>query len=609
MGRPPRHRPHDDNPARAVIARFGGARALARLLEFPPTTVQGWYERGVIPAWRQPAVLLAASSAGLALSPRDFFGPEAIVAQRAIDERTPARGEGTATALEVLTVAEMGEADRRAIAGGTPGINLMEAAGAAVAEEVMRRFPDRPAIVLCGPGNNGGDGFVAARLLRESGRSVRLALLGDFGALKGDAAIAAASFKGTVEPLGSEVLTGAGANGAVIVDALFGAGLARPLEGAALATVKTLNRRRLPVIAVDLPSGVQGDTGAVLGGDEGAAPSAVATVTFFRKKPAHLIVPGRELCGDVVVAEIGIPAAVLGVIAPRIAENAPALWAESFPWPRLSDHKYRRGHAVVGGGAHMTGAARLAARACLRIGAGLVTIASPPEALAIYATTMPGILMTVVAHPADFATMLADPRKNAVLLGPGNGVTPATRAHVLFALEAGRRCVLDADALTVFAERPQDLIAALNGAAETSRGPAAVLTPHEGEFARLFGRVHLAGPGGAVLESKIDRARAAAEAAKAVVLLKGADTVIAHPDGRVRINANAPPTLATAGAGDVLAGMIAGLIAQGMEPVAAASAAAWLHGAAAAAFGPGLIAEDLPDLIPSALSELRSVTD
>jgi NAD(P)H-hydrate epimerase len=597
MGRPPRRRPNDTNPARAILSRFGGVRALARVLDLPATTVQGWYERGVIPARRQADLLAAAARAGIPLGADDFFRTSVGVRPRS----------ATAPGPEVLTAAEMAEADRRTIAAGTPGIALMEAAGRAVAEEVLRRFPDRTVVVLCGPGNNGGDGFVAARMLAEAGRPVRLALLGGRNALKGDAALASAAYGGPVEPLSPDLLTGVVPDKTVIVDALFGAGLTRPLEGAARAVVHALERRGLPVIAVDLPSGLHGDSGRVLGGGQGAAPRAVATITFFRKKPAHLLVTGREMCGDVVVSDIGIPSTVLTAIVPRAAENGPSLWADAFPWPRLSAHKYTRGHAVIVGGGQMTGAARLAARGCQRAGAGLVTIVSPPEALSIYATANPGVLTATIAHPFDLIALLDDTRKNVVLLGPGGGSNEATRAHVLFALEAGRQCVLDADALTAFDDRPQDLIAALRDTAARRNGPAAVLTPHEGEFARLFARAALELPAGGEGD-KLARARAAAQATDAIVLLKGADTVIAHPDGRVRINANAPPTLATAGAGDVLAGIITGLIAQGMEPFAAASAGAWLHGAAAQTFGPGLIAEDLPELLPKVLRELKTTS-
>ncbi len=483
----------------------------------------------------------------------------------------------------ILTVAEMAQADALAIAGGVPGLTLMEAAGEAVAREVHRCWPRAPVAVLCGPGNNGGDGFVAARLLQEAGWPVRLALLGERGALRGDAAAAAARWPGEVAALTPAVLDGA----AVAVDALFGAGLARPLEGAVRDVVEAVNARRLPCLAVDLPSGVQGDNGQVLG----AAPQATATVTFFRRKPAHLLLPGRELAGEVVVADIGIPAAVLDEIRPTLVENTPGLWLERFPWPRLDDHKYRRGHLLIAGGEVMTGAARLAAWAARRIGTGLVTLACTRANHPIYAADSAGLITAIIDDDAGFAALLADTRRNALLIGPGHGVTPQTRQRTLAGLAAGKACVIDADALTVFADRPQDLF-------DSARAPS-LLTPHEGEFARLF-------PDLARLPNKLERARQAARRAKTTLLLKGADTVIAAPDGRAAINSNAPATLATGGTGDVLAGMAAGLLAQGLPPFEAAAAAAWLHGDAAAAFGPGLIAEDLPDQLPAALTRLRT---
>ncbi|WP_448187936.1 NAD(P)H-hydrate dehydratase [Azospirillum sp. sgz301742] len=478
----------------------------------------------------------------------------------------------------LLTVAEMQRADLLAIAGGVPGPVLMENAGAAVAREIRARWAPRPVAVLCGPGNNGGDGFVVARLLAEAGWPVRLGLLGSRAALKGDAAQAARRWAGAVEPLGPSLLDGA----PLVVDALFGAGLVRPLDGAARDLVEAM--AGLTVVAVDIPSGVHGDTGAVLG----AAPAAALTVTFFRKKPGHLLLPGRLRCGETIVADIGIPGAVLDSIAPRQWENGPELWAARYPWPRAESHKYARGHAVVMGGGRMTGAGRLAARAALRAGAGLVTVACPPEAFAIYAAGSPSLIVEPAADDEAFAALLADARKNALLLGPGAGVGVHTRARVLTALDAGRDCVLDADALTSFAGAPADLLDRLNS--------RCVLTPHEGEFARLFD----------VEGDKLARARAAAARCGAVVLLKGADTVIAAPDGRAALNANAPPELATAGAGDVLAGLILGLLAQGMDGFDAACAAAWLHGEAAAQVGPGLIAEDLPDALPAVLRRLRA---
>ncbi|HTH17916.1 MAG TPA: NAD(P)H-hydrate dehydratase [Magnetospirillum sp.] len=477
---------------------------------------------------------------------------------------------------EVLSVAEMYRADALAMAGGIKGELLMEAAGHAVARELRRRFKPCRVAILCGPGNNGGDGFVVARLLERAGYAVRLALLGDVVNLKGDAALMAERWTGAVEPLGPHVLGRAD----VVVDALFGAGLVRPLSGVAAEMVAQIKARGLPVVAVDVPSGVDGDTGAILGD----APHALVTVTFFRKKPGHLLLPGRLACGEVVVADIGMPASVLGEVEPSVAENVPALWRSRYPWPQAEGHKYARGHLVVVGGAAMTGAARLAAHAARRVGAGLATIAAPPEALATYRAGDPG---TIVASLDEFHALLADPRKNAVVMGPGAGTGEALRQRVLAALKAGKAAVLDADGLTSFADDPRELFKALSA--------NVVLTPHDGEFDRLFG---------ACKGSRLERARQAASRAGAVVLLKGADTVIAHPDGRALINANAPPTLATAGSGDVLAGLIGGLLAAGMDAFDAAAAAAWLHGAAAAAFGPGLIAEDIAEIQPSVLATL-----
>jgi NAD(P)H-hydrate epimerase len=483
--------------------------------------------------------------------------------------------------IELLRVAEMYRADAAAIARGTSGMTLMENAGAGIAQAIVGRWTRRPVAVLCGPGNNGGDGFVVARLLAERGWPVRLALLGTRAALKGDAALAAKQWTGTAEALTPAVLDGAG----LVVDALFGAGLARPLEGEAAATVETANLSGLPIVAVDVPSGVNGDTGLA----QGPAIQATLTVTFFRRKPGHLLMPGRRLCGDIHVVDIGIPDAVLDEIRPLGRANEPAAFVDRFPWPAPEGHKYARGHAViVSGGAAATGAAKLAARAALRIGAGLVTVAAPPEAVPPLAASLEAVMTRSVQGAPGLAAMLKDARLNAILLGPGNGVSTLTRQRVLAALATGRGVVLDADAISTFAGDAATLFAAI-------KGPT-VLTPHDGEFARLFD----------VAGDRLSRALAAAERSGAVVLLKGPDTVIAAPDGRYAINANAPPTLATAGAGDVLAGMIVGLLAQGMPAFEAAQAAAWLHGEAAARFGPGLTSEDLPDLTPAALGALKA---
>jgi ADP-dependent NAD(P)H-hydrate dehydratase / NAD(P)H-hydrate epimerase len=481
----------------------------------------------------------------------------------------------------LLTPQQMGEADRLTIAGGIAGSVLMENAGRAVADAISRRFLPRPVAVLCGPGNNGGDGFVAARVLAQRGWPVRLALLGDRGAVTGDAAAAVSRWPGKVEALSIAVFDGAG----LVVDALFGAGLARPIEGLAAKIIAAIGERDVPVIAVDVPSGIDGASGEV----RGVAPKAALTVTFFRRKPGHLLMPGRIFCGEAIVAPIGIDRAVLRKIAPDTVANHPSWWLDRFPWPDAAGHKYGRGHALVAAGAVMTGAARLAARGAARTGAGLVTVVAPEATFPIYAAALTGVIVQPVAGLEDFATLLADKRRNAALIGPGAGLGAETRDKTLAILAAGKSGVLDADALTVFGDQPAALFAAI-------RGPC-VMTPHEGEFARLFDAV-----GG-----KLDRARRAAKQSGAVIVLKGPDTVIAAPDGRAAINENAPPTLATAGSGDVLAGIVLGLLAQAMPAFEAAAAAVWLHGEAARRFGAGLVAEDLIDTLPAALSALKQM--
>ena len=485
--------------------------------------------------------------------------------------------------IELLTTAQMAQADRLAITGGIAGIALMENAGRAVADAVAARAPAGGAIaIVAGPGNNGGDGFVAARLLAARGFFVRLALVGDRAKLKGDAAEAARRFGGEIELASPRALEGA----AVVVDALFGAGLDRPVAGVAADMIAALNACGAPIVAVDLPSGINGTTGAVMG----AAVQAVETVTFFRRKPAHVLLPGRLHCGPVHIADIGIPGEVLESVRPRWFLNRPALWEARFPVPRVDGHKYARGHAVVvSGGASHTGAARMAARAALRAGAGLVTIASPRAALIVNATANLAVMVRPVDGASELGAFLADRRLNALVLGPGGGVGQQMRELVAAGLNGPRAVVLDADALTSFEDDPQALYAAL-----ATRDQPAVLTPHAGEFARLFKN----DPEITGRTSKIDKALAAAARTGAVVLLKGPDTVIASPDGRAAISDNAPPWLATAGAGDVLAGFIAGFLAQGMPGFEAAAAAAWLHGEAATHVGPGLIAEDLPEAVP-----------
>lgn len=488
--------------------------------------------------------------------------------------------------VELLTPEEMADADRRTIAAGTRSALLMERAGAAVAQAAARlAAPGSHIAVLAGPGNNGGDGFVAARHLADAGYRVAVHLVGDRAALKGDAGLMARQWTGPVEVAGRDF----GHDADLIVDALFGAGLDRPVEGQAADVIDAANESGVPILAVDLPSGVDGTTGAILG----RAIMARETVTFFRRKPGHLLLPGRILAGIVTLADIGIDSDCLRAIRPRAFHNNPGLWLPALPVPRLDGHKYQRGHAlVISGPLTGTGAARLAARAALRAGAGLVTIASPADAIVANAAQLTAIMLVRLYEAEGLTEILADPRKNVVVLGPALGVGAPTAALVSAALGSGAAVVIDADGLTSYADGPD----ALFGACRSRRAPV-VLTPHDGEFARLFPQL-------ADMPSKLERARKAAALSGAIVVLKGPDTVVAAPDGLAAIADNAPPYLATAGAGDVLAGIVGGLLAQEMPPFEAAIAAVWLHGAAATAFGPGLISEDLPDMLPKVLSPL-----
>ncbi|RCS24244.1 NAD(P)H-hydrate dehydratase [Phyllobacterium salinisoli] len=492
---------------------------------------------------------------------------------------------------ELLTPMEMGEADRLAIAAGPcDGYALMRNAGAVIAQAVLSRFPDAGRIaILCGPGNNGGDGYVVAKLLEEAGLDV--ACFRNHAPREGsDALLAAADYHGPVHLLDNFTP----GDFELVIDALYGAGLSRPIDGIERLIVEAVNASGMPVVAVDLPSGVSGASGAVLG----AAFEAMLTVTFFRKKPGHVLQPGRDRCGEIVVADIGIRENVLDAITPQCFENTPYLWLRAFPTLSNDTHKYRRGHvAVFSGGPTATGAARLSARAAARIGAGAVTVLSPPDALLVNAAHLTSIMLRKTESVADAVDFIRDRKVFSAVLGPGFGDAARICALVPALLdrhqtgEAFKGLVLDADALTAFEDNPHMLFDAAGKHVD-----ALVLTPHEGEFQRLFGSI-----GVDPTLSKLEKARAAARRANAVIIYKGPDTVIAAPDGRVAINTNATPLLATAGSGDVLAGMVAGMLAQGMPAFEAATAAVWLHADAAKRFGPGLIAEDLPEMLPEVL--------
>ena len=469
---------------------------------------------------------------------------------------------------ELLTPAEMVRADAAALAAGMRTETLMEAAGRAVARAIRARFRPCRTLVLAGPGNNGGDGYVAARYLEQAGWPVAVAALAPPSPSTA-AAAAAARWNGPMVAFSAAEAARAG----LVVDALFGAGLTRPLAPEIVDILRTV---QAPLVAVDVPSGLDGATGQVLG----HAPQAALTISFFRLKPGHLLLPGRALCGETLLADIGLPEALLEGIAPQCWRNHPSLWA--LPSLELSAHKYTRGHLTILAGASMPGAARLAASAARRLGAGLVTLhAENLELAAMLRADAPGQLVS----DATLDALLADARRKVWLAGPGLLPHEATRAAIRSVIDAGKILVADAGALMAATEAP-DLL----------RG-AAVITPHAGEFARLFGA-----PGA----DRLAATRTAAARLGAVVVLKGPDSIIAAPDGRVIINDNAPPSLATAGTGDILAGAIAALLAQGMAPFEAAAAAVWLHGAAAASGPPGLIAEDLPALIAKARHDLSS---
>jgi NAD(P)H-hydrate epimerase len=480
----------------------------------------------------------------------------------------------------------MAEAERHAMAEGVTGRHLMEKAGLAVADAIIKRWTRRRVAVLCGPGNNGGDGFVVARLLKEAGWPVHVSLAAERSSLRGDAAAMAELWHGQVASLSAASLQGA----ELIVDALFGTGLARPVSGVVAEVVDRLPDLAVPLVAVDIPSGIDGESGRVLG----QAVTADLTVTFCRKKPGLLLYPGRSFCGEVYLAQIDISDAAVAAAAPRLFENAHRLWL--LPRRSPEDHKYAAGHlTVVSGGPWNTGAARLAAVAGQRVGAGLVTVASPRAALPINAAHLTSIMLAEADDAMALGHLLADRRRNSVVLGPALGVGGETRAKVRAALGSGSAVVLDADALTSFEDVPHELYAAI---AEFPTRPV-VMTPHAGEFARLF---KLPKGGSA---SKVSQAREAAVLSGAVIVLKGSDTVVAAPNGKAVINANAPVWLATAGTGDVLAGMIGGLLAQGMAPFEAAAAAVFLHGEVAQHIGAGLVAEDLLGQIPVVLQRLH----
>lgn len=482
--------------------------------------------------------------------------------------------------LALLSVEEMYASDKWAIDHGVSGADLMDAAGRAVANEVLRRWPKGKVAVLCGPGNNGGDGFVAARYLSDFGWNATVALLGDRSDLKGDAGEAAERWHGVVVDLDPAAVEDVD----VVVDALFGAGLNRDVDGVVARTLEAVQGK--PIVAVDMPSGVNGDSGQILG----FAPDADVTVTFFRQKTGHSLYPGRGKCGEIVVADIGIDAAAIRDVQPLVVSNEPPLWVKAFPRPTPDQNKFSRGFACIAGGQEMTGAARLAARAAQRCGAGYVLLASPEKASTLYRVSLESVVVKGFRDTAGYRSLIEDDRINAYLIGPGLGQGFGASEQVLATLRLGRPSVIDADAITLFKDNRDVFFEALH--------EGVVLTPHEGEFSRLF-------PELIDETNKLERVRKAAQLAGCIILLKGPDTAIAAPDGRAVLTTNGSPDLATAGSGDVLAGAITGLISQSGDPFLSAIIGTWMHGEAARLLGTGLIAEDLPKAFVKVLNFLK----
>lgn len=488
-------------------------------------------------------------------------------------------------AAALLDSEQSRSADRAALDQGRSGEELMENAGRAVADLICEIYKPVPVIVVSGTGNNGGDGFIVARLLKDRGWDITLSVLGDKNQVQGDAVVALQKWEKAhrhATLFDKSQLVGQG----LIVDAIYGTGLSRKLDGNSKDAVESINNSDVPVISIDIPSGINASTGEVMG----SAIRATHTVTFVRPKLGHVLLPGKTYTGGLHVFDIGISGSN---VRPDYFLNSPALWRDSFFLPTPESNKYTRGHTlVIGAPIGTTGATKLAAHGALRSGSGLVSVVCTPETLPVYASALTAVMTKTASDMKQLSQLIEDEKTTAILLGPGCGDNETTRQQTLEILSHEKPTVLDADALSTFKDAPKNLFSAISG--------MAVLTPHEGEFRRLF---HEKG----LFEGlKHERARDAAEASGAVVVYKGNDTVVAAPDGRIAINAEAPVWLATAGSGDVLAGIIAGLLAQGMPGFEAACAGVWLHSKAAADFGPGLIAEDIATALPAVYRQLFS---
>jgi len=483
--------------------------------------------------------------------------------------------------LELMTAEQMKKADLKAIADGIPAIELIDTAARGLAKIIEDNFPPAPILFLNGPGNNGADGFIAADYLKKAGWDVRCACTVKRAELKNDAKVSVERWQGDIEPLNSNLGL---KNAAIVVDCIYGTGYSGVLPPEIVTLFDKIRMRKLQVVAADVPSGMNATTGITSPG----ALKPDVTVAFCRKKIAHVIMPSKEFCGKVRVADVQIPDATIAASGGTVFENDPALWLKDFPIPGPNTHKFERGHVVVYGGSEKTGAARLGAAAAQRAGAGLVSIATRPDAKQIYEMFRASIMTDSWTTAEEFRALLRDERKNAVLIGPGAGADDALRDAVRATLDFNKAAVLDADVFTAFKDNAKELFTRLSPDRH-------VLTPHEGEFERLFGTLD---------GNKLERAVKAAKLSNAVIVLKGSDTIIAAPDGTAVINTNAPSTLATAGSGDVLAGLITGLMAQGMKPFMAAAAGVWLHSETARNLGLGMASEDIITYTPQTLNRL-----
>jgi len=483
----------------------------------------------------------------------------------------------------ILTNEEMAEADQMTIASGVPSIELMENAGKAVFNNIPIKNIDR-VLLLIGPGNNGGDGFVVARLLIEIGISVDIFFYNN-GKISNDCKINkdkidSQSFISEIRNYSSY---------SYVIDALFGTGFTRKIPSQLEKIFSIVKKNKIPVYAIDIPSGINGNSSIV----NGDCLECVKTITFFNKKKCHYLYPGKNFCGEVIVEDIGIKTDVFKEMMPKIRNNNPELWIKEFPFPSSFDHKYSRGLLIINcGPIYKTGAARLAGRSAMRVGAGAVKLICDDEAAKVLEPQISVELISVVKEKNEIQQIFKDRKVSSILVGPGNGVNDETKSRTLLALAFVKHVVIDADAITCFEKNPKELF--------VDTYPHTILTPHEGEFRRLFGDEI------ASIEDKVVKTVEASKLAGSIVVLKGADTIIANPEGQAVINSSEAPYLATAGSGDVLAGIIASLVGDNkMSAFNAACAGTWIHSKLGELIGAGLIAEDLIDNIPLIIKKLQ----